>query len=332
MSACFNEKIYQTLLQSTQAIPWALDWNSKRFTFMSDHIEARFGWPNESWQTVRDWISLIHPEDRQKTVETWLKKCELGINHQLEYRCRKVTGEYIWIEDTIHVIQENGKTTAIAGLMTDISETKSMESELIRIREQNRNLQRTDSLTGLANQASFDEHLSMEYSRAKRNKSALSLLMFELDDFSQYYNFHGPLMGDKVMLQVASLIEQNFSRPADKVALLNNNSFAVILPETEEVTAQLLAESVRQTLFEAKLTHKRSSVTDRVSISIGCAAFSPQTFFRTLSGFLEKATVNMHRARQMGGNRVFPRPTLFQFLGDEVTEGNVTKHDQSRRL
>ncbi|WP_264875366.1 sensor domain-containing diguanylate cyclase [Vibrio agarivorans] len=332
MSACFNEKIYQTLLQSTQAIPWALDWNSKRFTFVSDHIEARFGWPNDSWQTVRDWISLIHPEDRQKTVETWLKKCELGINHQLEYRCRKVTGEYIWIQDTIHVIQENGKTTAIAGLMTDISETKSMESELIRIREQNRNLQRTDSLTGLANQACFDEHLSMEYSRAKRNKSALSLLMFELDDFSQYYNFHGPLMGDKVMLQVASLIEQNFSRPADKVALLNNNIFAVILPETEEMTAQLLAESVRQTLFEAKLTHKRSSVTDRVSISIGCAAFSPQTFFRTLSSFLEKATVNMHRARQMGGNRVFPRPTLFQFLGDEVTEGNVTKHDQSRRL
>ncbi|GAL15322.1 PAS/PAC domain [Vibrio astriarenae] len=156
--------------------------------------------------------------------------------------------------------------------------------------------------------------------------------MFNLDDFNQYYNFHGPLMGDKVMLQVASLIEQNFSRPADKVARISNNTFAVILPETEEMTAQLLAESVRQTLFEAKLTHKRSSVADRVSLSIGCAAFSPQTYFRTLSSFLEKTTENMRKARHLGGNRVFPRPMLFQFVTNDATEANVTKHDQNRRL
>lgn len=332
MSACINEKIYQTLLKSTQAIPWSLDWKSKRFTHITDSIESRFGWPQESWHSVRDWISLIHPEDRQQTVELWLKQCEAGLDHQLEYRCRCASGEYLWIRDTIHVTQENHQTTTVTGLMTDITETKLIEVELADLRKQNRALQRTDALTGVHNQTTFDEHLSVEYSRAKRNKSSLSLLMFNLDDFNQYYNFHGPLMGDKVMLQVASLIEQNFSRPADKVARISNNTFAVILPETEEMTAQLLAESVRQTLFEAKLTHKRSSVADRVSLSIGCAAFSPQTYFRTLSSFLEKTTENMRKARHLGGNRVFPRPMLFQFVTNDATEANVTKHDQNRRL
>ncbi|MDR9829574.1 sensor domain-containing diguanylate cyclase [Vibrio sp. FNV 38] len=332
MSACFDEKTYHSLLQSCQAIPWTLDWSTKTFTFTSPQIEERFGWPQENWRSIRDWITLIHPEDRQHTIEYWIQLCQSGVDHELEYRCRMASGKFLWVRDVIHVEQTNGITTSISGLMFDISDKKALEQEMHHLKSKNSALQRTDFLTGLANQNQFDEHLSMEYSRARRNKSSLSLLLLDVDDFVQYYNYHGPLMGDKSLLQIASLIEQNFSRPADKVARLSEGTFAVLLPETEEMTAQLLAESVRQSLYEAQLTHKRSSVSDRVSLSIGCAAFSPQTYFRTLSGFLEKANLNMQRARQLGGNRVFPRPTIYQFLDDQVIENSITKHDRIRRF
>lgn len=331
MPTGLNENIYQTLLQSSHHVPWSIDWKTKEFTYVAPQVEDILGWPQSSWSSVRDWIARIHPEDRQQTVEYWAELCEQGTDLELEYRCRHQSGDYIWLRDTIHVSQEFGQTTTIAGLMSDISEQKYMQLELDRIREVNHSLSRTDNLTGVANRTVFEEHLSMEFSRARRNKSSLALLFFDLDDFDHYSKRHGPLMTDKTLLQVAALIEKHFCRPADMVARWGAGTFVALLPETEEMTAQLLAESVRLALFDAKLTHKQSSVADRLTLSSGVAAMSPQSYFRSLNAFVEKSAHNLQRARHSGCNRIFPQPSIYRFLDNQVTEGSLTKHERIRR-
>ena len=66
-----NDKdgLYKTLLESTKAIPWKLNWITKEFEYIGPQIEGLLGWTPESWATAQDWIDRIHPtkERRRRT-------------------------------------------------------------------------------------------------------------------------------------------------------------------------------------------------------------------------------------------------------------------------
>src|SRR5206468_3846166 len=64
-----DKDVYRTLLESTKAIPWKIDWGTMRFAYVGPQIEAVLGWSHGSWLTVNDWAERIHPEDRQKTLD-----------------------------------------------------------------------------------------------------------------------------------------------------------------------------------------------------------------------------------------------------------------------
>ena len=60
--------VYRTLLESTRAIPWKIDWASMRFAYIGPQIETLLGWEPGSWQTVDDWVARMHPDDRDRVV------------------------------------------------------------------------------------------------------------------------------------------------------------------------------------------------------------------------------------------------------------------------
>ena len=61
--------VYRTLLESTRAIPWRIDWSTMAFTYIGPQIEGLLGWSQSSWLSANDWIERIHEEDRQKTAD-----------------------------------------------------------------------------------------------------------------------------------------------------------------------------------------------------------------------------------------------------------------------
>ena len=67
--ACDDSGVYRTLLESTRAIPWRIDWATMRFTYIGPQIEELLGWKQSSWLSVNDWAERIHEEDRKKTVD-----------------------------------------------------------------------------------------------------------------------------------------------------------------------------------------------------------------------------------------------------------------------
>lgn len=125
-----NDNEFQTLLESTKAIPWSLNWETKLFTYIGPQIEELLGWPQSSWLNAVDWIDRIHTEDRERTANYCISQSEKGIDHEADYRALKSDGSFVWVRDVVHVIRNNGITTNLVGFIFDITERKKMEEEL----------------------------------------------------------------------------------------------------------------------------------------------------------------------------------------------------------
>src|SRR5690606_20418338 len=93
-----DSTVYKTLLESTKAIPWKIDWQSKRFTYIGPQIETLLGWSQSSWRSVDDWISRMHPEDREWVLNYCVSQSQAGIDHEADYRAITSQGDYVWID------------------------------------------------------------------------------------------------------------------------------------------------------------------------------------------------------------------------------------------
>jgi diguanylate cyclase (GGDEF)-like protein len=123
----------------------------------------------------------------------------------------------------------------------------------------------TDALTGIANRRRFEQKLANEILRARRYHDALSLVIFDLDNFKQINDRYGHLAGDAVLCAMARTLTRA-SRETDLVARIGGEEFALILPETGAVEARMVAERIRRSLEETPV------VWDGQTLVITCSA------------------------------------------------------------
>lgn len=120
--------LYQTLLESTLAIPFKIDWVTKKYTYVGPQIEALLGWTPESWKSVDDWADRIHPDDRQETVTRCVELCIAGVDHEAEYRALTSDNREVWVREVVHVLSdEHGQTTSLIGFTFDASAQKKAD-------------------------------------------------------------------------------------------------------------------------------------------------------------------------------------------------------------
>ncbi|MGL4436868.1 MAG: PAS domain-containing protein, partial [Giesbergeria sp.] len=100
-----DSAVYRTLLESTKAIPWRIDWASKRFTYIGPQIEELLGWTPGSWMSVDDWAARMHPEDRLQVVNFCVSQSQAGVDHEVDYRALTKDNGYVWIRDVVHVVR-----------------------------------------------------------------------------------------------------------------------------------------------------------------------------------------------------------------------------------
>ncbi|NLI14635.1 GGDEF domain-containing protein [Pelotomaculum propionicicum] len=102
-------------------------------------------------------------------------------------------------------------------------------------------LAKIDSLTGLLNRRSFKEKLDAEVERSKRYNFPFSLLFIDLDNFKQVNDKLGHALGDVVLRNVAQELKSKV-RITDVVTRWGGDEFVILLPQTDHITAQKLAE------------------------------------------------------------------------------------------
>lgn len=125
-----------------------------------------------------------------------------------------------------------------------------------------------DGLTQVYNRHYLTSELEKRLSYAKRNGTAFSLIIADIDWFKNYNDFYGHLKGDECLKQVAQLIEGNHSRGEDAVVRYGGEEFVCIMPQAGEHGLETLANKLIKRLEDAKIPHERSPF-GHVTLSIG---------------------------------------------------------------
>ena len=294
--------VYKTLLESTKAIPWKIDWATTQFAYIGPQIEALLGWTQESWKTVGDWAERIHPEDRQRVVDFCVAQSKAGVDHEADYRALTKDGSYVWIRDVVHVVRAaDGAVEALVGFMFDISERKKHEEQVLRLQNELRDLSFKDGLTGVANRRRFDAVIESEWKAARRSQRPLSLVMIDIDYFKQYNDSYGHIRGDDCLKRVAQALKSGATRPRDFLARYGGEEFALVLPETDEAGAESVAIRCIQALDSESIPHASSPVASVVTVSIGVATCTPSKDDDRLA-FIDAVDRNLYRAKEGGRN------------------------------
>lgn len=159
-----------------------------------------------------------------------------------------------------------------------------------------------DQLTGLANRRNFDNTLERQFAWARRNKSPLSVVICDVDFFKIYNDQYGHQQGDECLTQVAQVIASQVKRPIDLACRYGGEEFTVILPETNRQEALVVAEAIRQAIFDKNIPHAGSRVADKVSMSLGVATYTGQ--FKNGPEITKAADNALYQAKERGRNRV----------------------------
>jgi diguanylate cyclase (GGDEF)-like protein len=123
---------------------------------------------------------------------------------------------------------------------------------LIRLKESmahERELARTDFLTGAANARSFYELAQTEIDRARRYGRAFSVVYFDADDFKSVNDQMGHHVGSNLLVRVVEVVKKNL-RSTDMVARVGGDEFAILLPETGAKQGRVVAQTLREKLSE----------------------------------------------------------------------------------
>jgi len=302
--ACDDPGVYRTLLESTKAIPWRIDWATMRFTYIGPQIEALLGWSPASWQSVNDWADRIHEEDRQKTVDFCVAQSQQGVDHEADYRAITRQGEYVWIRDVVHVVRRpDGSVDSLVGFMFDITARKQAEEKILQLQRELEILSYRDSLTGVANRRMFDTVYPVQWAKARDTGHPLSLVIVDIDYFKQYNDHYGHVQGDECLRRVAQVLDTAASHPGHLCARLGGEEFVLLLPATDAEGARIKAERCRKLLAQEEIPHARSGAGRLVTVSLGVGTIVPGAGDDP-GVFLDRIDRRLYQAKSAGRDRM----------------------------
>lgn len=190
----------------------------------------------------------------------------------------------------------------IVGILKRQNVLKTKELELVN--EELKRIVRIDVLTNVANRRYFDEVFLTEYNRAIRNNSFLSILVIDIDFFKGYNDYYGHIQGDDTLKLVANIISKQINRPGDFVARYGGEEFVVLLPDTDDKGAVIVANQIIESVYKQKIIHCNSEVCGFVTVSVGVATKNSFEVKNSMD-LLDNADKALYIAKQNGRNQVY---------------------------
>jgi diguanylate cyclase (GGDEF)-like protein len=159
-----------------------------------------------------------------------------------------------------------------------------------------------DGLTGISKRRQFDRSIGSEVVRANRMNGGLALLMIDVDAFKSFNDHYGHDAGDGCLRRIAATLRATLQRPTDLAARYGGEEFAVLLPDTDEQGALVVANAIRVAVRAAAIPHKYSA-SGVVTVSIGVAAL-PSTPSADVKTLIERADRALYVAKDSGRDRI----------------------------
>lgn len=238
------------------------------------------------------------PIDR---MEEWVEAAAATLHRNKDEEIQLSNGDWRSIRTRL---AEDGTAMVV---VSDITAMKQAEAALRLSAAQLKNLAETDGLTGLVNRRAFDEAFARETARSARSNAPLSLLMIDIDWFKVYNDTYGHLSGDECLKQVSKCLLRAAKRATDVVARYGGEEFVVLLPDTDEKNAAILAEQFAVYLHDEDIVHSASAF-GRVTASIGIACAKGRSLGTQPHRLLSAADAGLYDAKAQGRNRTLFRP------------------------
>jgi diguanylate cyclase (GGDEF)-like protein len=164
-----------------------------------------------------------------------------------------------------------------------------------------------DSLTGLANRAGFEVRFLQAWQEALQHRTLFSVIMVDVDRFKKTNDNYGHLYGDKVLKRIANLVLEALRKEGDHAARFGGEEFVILLPNTDEPAAMLVAERLRRLVEVAgfpPIETSRLGVDSIVAtVSCGVATTVPRTIGERHQ-LINAADKALYEAKAAGRNRV----------------------------
>ena len=173
-----------------------------------------------------------------------------------------------------------------------------------RLREALRIQSIRDPLTSLFNRRYLEETLEIEFARASRAKTALSIMMIDVDHFKQFNDSFGHDAGDVVLKAVAQALNSGMRR-GDITCRYGGEEFTIFAPGAALEDGERRADALRQTVAAMSLVHNGRPL-GAITCSFGVAAFPLHG--ATPAEVLQAADEALYRAKKAGRNRVETAP------------------------
>lgn len=204
-----------------------------------------------------------------------------------------------------------------------------LEQKLHKDVSKTKELAEHDSLTGLTNRYAFERDFKTIQTRAKRQKSSLALLLFDLDRFKHINDQYGHNMGDVVLKTIAGRVSR-IIRSDEIFARLGGDEFVILLSgQNCEMDSSVIAKRVLETICQP-IT--RNNITILTGASIGIALEgSPE---QSLESLLSNADIALYRAKSEGRGEVrfFEQQMQQEFERRTVMEERLKKALANQQL
>ena len=272
-------------------------------TYISPSVTRVSGWTLDQLAAVTEIGEVVHAQDRAAFTQFMDELRHDSRANSLCYRAKRPDGTYLWLEAYVGVVPDAaGEPQELVWTIRDISSRVAQEETLRLEKEWAQELALTDSLTGLYNRRAFDQRFAEAFRHAQQTRLPLSLLLVDADHFKPYNDTYGHQSGDDCLRRIAGVIRECVRQSADVAARYGGEEFAIVLPNTDLIRAQDIAERIREKVARLDIDHSYS-VTGQVTLSIGisCAHHGAPADCETLLASADEA---LYTAKRSGRNRV----------------------------
>jgi diguanylate cyclase (GGDEF)-like protein/PAS domain S-box-containing protein len=320
------EKRYRALVENIPVVAYTQEvGNLKTAVYVSPRIEDLTGYRYEEFGEDYDlWYGVIHPDDRWAVAAEDERTERTGEPFSMEYRMVHREGHVLWVRDQAVLVRDDaGKPLYWQGVMSDITERKSLEDQL-----EYRAFH--DHLTDLPNRRLFLDRLHQALERTRgRSDRQVAVLFLDLDEFKNINDSLGHEAGDLILNAVAGRMESCL-RPEDSLARFGGDEFVVLLEAIRDpqVAVQVAKRIANELGKPYVLEDKELFVSSSIGISVGNAKTE------TPEGLLRKADTAMYGTKAEGGTfKVFDQAMYERNrghieLGGDLRRALETSHEQ----
>jgi diguanylate cyclase (GGDEF)-like protein len=148
------------------------------------------------------------------------------------------------------------------------------------------------------NRAAMDNALAQEIELAQRHDTPLSVIILDVDKFKRINDTYGHIAGDAVLKRIAESMTES-ARGSDIIYRYGGEEFVILLRNTDEPGATLLAERIRKAIESIMFKYDNFDI--RITASAGLATLVQTDDIKSI---LERCDKALYQAKEQGRNRV----------------------------